>query len=132
MVVAGLVLIVSSLIWFALASGPAGAPAQTEQPTNPAPAAMSTRPPAGAPAGAPAAAAQPAVTQLIPYPDIARVSVGDAKAAFDLGNAVFVDTRGDLYFAEGHLPGAISMTEQDIPARLDQLEPSDWIITYCT
>ena len=68
----------------------------------------------------------------IPYPEIPRVSLEDAKAAFDSGTAVFVDVRGESSFAQSHIPGAISMTEADLPDHMDDLDRSSWIITYCT
>ena len=53
-------------------------------------------------------------------------------AAYDLEQAVFIDTRGDPYFSQGHIPGAISMTEDEVLSRLSDLDPNAWIITYCT
>ena len=80
------------------------------------------------------ALAQPAptATRDIPYPEIPRVSVKDSRAAFELGNAVFIDTRGEPFYSEGHIPGAISMTSDEVVDRLDELDPASWIITYCT
>jgi 3-mercaptopyruvate sulfurtransferase SseA len=74
----------------------------------------------------------PIVQQDIPYPEILRVGLGDAKAAFDLGNAIFIDTRGEPYFSQGHIPGAISITSEEVLDRLPELDPGAWIITYCT
>ena len=74
----------------------------------------------------------PTVAEDIPYPEVPRVSVKDAKAALDIGNAVFVDSRGEPFFSEGHIPGAVSMTSEEVMDRLDELDPSAWIITYCT
>ena len=68
----------------------------------------------------------------IPYPEVERVSVQDAKAALDAGTAVFVDTRGDDLYNTGHIPGAISIAENDMETRFTELNPNDWIITYCT
>lgn len=68
----------------------------------------------------------------IPYPDVKRVSLGDAKAAYDTKAAVFVDVRGEPYYSQGHIPGALSITDVELPNRLNELNPSDWIITYCT
>ncbi len=68
----------------------------------------------------------------IPYPDVTRVSLGDAKAAFDLKQAVFVDARDASSFAQGHIPGALSIPLEELPSRLKELSPKDWIITYCT
>lgn len=74
----------------------------------------------------------PTVAKDIPYPEVPRVSVKDSKAAFELGNAVFIDTRGEPFYSEGHIPGAISMTSDDVIDRLGELDPTAWIITYCT
>lgn len=66
------------------------------------------------------------------YPEIGRVSVADAKAAYDTGSAVFVDVRDAQAFEQGHIAGALSFPEVDLPQRLGELNPNDWIITYCT
>jgi hypothetical protein len=76
--------------------------------------------------------ASSASTPRIPYPEIRRISVGDAKAAHDLGSAVFLDVRGEPYYSQGHIPGALSVTEEELDNYLNQLGPSDWLITYCT
>jgi len=73
-----------------------------------------------------------ALPQINPYPDIPRITLSDAKAAFDLNNAVFIDTRGESYFSQGHIPGALSITEDQIGNRMDEFDPDAWIITYCT
>jgi len=68
----------------------------------------------------------------IPYPQVERISVGDAKAAFDAGTAVFVDTRTIDSYNAGHIPGALSIPEEEAESRFAELNPNDWIITYCT
>jgi len=72
------------------------------------------------------------VTVRGPHPDIPRVSLEDAKEAFNNGDAVFLDVRGDDAYAISHIPGAISISENDLVNRFNELSPSDWIITYCT
>lgn len=74
----------------------------------------------------------PVTSPRIPFPEVQRVSLGDSKAAFDLKQAIFVDTRGEPYFSQGHIPGAISLTDDELPARQGELDPNAWIITYCT
>jgi len=66
------------------------------------------------------------------YPDIPRVSVGDAKAAYDTGTAVFLDVRSSDAYAQSHISGALSIPLGELPDRLNELNPADWIITYCT
>lgn len=68
----------------------------------------------------------------IPYPQVERVTVQDAKEALDAGTAVFVDVRGDDLYNTGHIPGALSIAEEEMENRFTELDPNDWIITYCT
>lgn len=62
--------------------------------------------------------------------DIDRVQLKEAKAAFDSGEATFVDVRSQTAFAEDHIPGAVSIPLDELQNRLDELDPSDWIILY--
>lgn len=66
------------------------------------------------------------------YPEILRVSLEDAKATFEAGTAVFVDVRGADVFAMSHIPGSLSIPLADLESRLAELDPNQWIITYCT
>ena len=77
-------------------------------------------------------ASQPLPPTRVPYAEIQRVGLGDAKAALDLKQAIFIDVRGEPSYSAGHIPGALSMTEEELLSRLDELDPSAWIITYCT
>jgi 3-mercaptopyruvate sulfurtransferase SseA len=65
-----------------------------------------------------------------PLSEVSRVSLADAKAAYDNGSAVFVDVRDSQAYAQGHIPGALSIPLTEIPSRSSELDPSDWIITY--
>lgn len=106
---AGVVFIISALLW--VLNSADEEVASSSQPTN---------------------TLSAVTTRRIPYSSIKRVNLADAKEAFDLGAAVFVDTRGDIYFAEGHIPGALSIPENELLNRIGELDPADWIITYCT
>jgi len=66
------------------------------------------------------------------YSEIARVSLADARTAFDAKTAVFVDARPKMSYDSGHIPGAISIPVDELQNRLGELKKSDWIITYCT
>jgi len=74
----------------------------------------------------------PVASPAIPYPEIKRISLGDAKAAYELKSAIFVDVRGEPYYSEAHIPGAISMTYDEMATRMSDLDKKAWIITYCT
>jgi hypothetical protein len=81
----------------------------------------------------PAAAPTPTSQPALPADDgLPRVSVGDARAAFDLQQAVFVDVRDRAFYTQSHIPGALSLPLNELETRLDELDPADWIITYCT
>ena len=66
--------------------------------------------------------------------EVSRVSVDQAKAAFDIGDAIIVDVRGPEAYARGHILGALEISVSEIqnnPAGL-ALDKDKWIITYCT
>lgn len=67
-----------------------------------------------------------------PYPNIARVTLADAKAAFDQNSAVFLDVRDAASFAASHIPGAVNIPIEQIQQRAGELNKAEWIITYCT
>jgi 3-mercaptopyruvate sulfurtransferase SseA len=68
----------------------------------------------------------------IPYPEISRISIQDSRQALDQKQAVILDVRDSGSFSKGHIPGAINIPLTDLPNRTDELDPNDWIITYCT
>jgi 3-mercaptopyruvate sulfurtransferase SseA len=61
---------------------------------------------------------------------VPRVSLADSKAAYETGGAVFVDVRDAESYAQSHIPGALSIPLSELPNRIGELNPSDWIITY--
>ena len=65
---------------------------------------------------------------------VPRVTVEEAKAALDSGEAVIVDVRSQAAYDTSHVAGAIFIPlgafETDI-ANID-LPKEQWIITYCT
>lgn len=66
------------------------------------------------------------------YPDIPRVSLDEVKAAIDAGTAVVVDVRSAEAYAGGHIAGAINIPLAEIESRIAEIDPNQWIITYCT
>ena len=73
-----------------------------------------------------------AIAEEIPYPEIARVSIEEAKSALDSGSAVFLDVRSAEAFTAQHISGAVNIPTAEIETRLAELDPNDWIIPYCT
>ena len=66
------------------------------------------------------------------FPEVERISLADAKAAFDAGTAVFVDVRDADSYAAAHIAGAINIVYSEIESRTVELNRKDHIITYCT
>ena len=120
MVVLGGVLMIGALLWFVFATRQS-VPAVSQLAT---PVVVSN--------SSSISSITPVASPAIPYPEIKRISSGDAKAAFELKSAVFIDVRGDPYYSEGHIPGAISMTQEEMATRMGELDKNAWIITYCT
>ena len=63
---------------------------------------------------------------------VKRVSLVDAKAAFEAKSAVFLDVRDSGSYAINHIPGAVLIPIADLNARMGELDPNAWIIPYCT
>lgn len=80
------------------------------------------------------AAPQPTATNdpNIPYPEIPRVALADARRALDNQETIFLDVRSAESFAAAHIPGAINIPLGELGSRAGELDPNDWIITYCT
>jgi len=72
------------------------------------------------------------LTEEIPYPEIARVSLADAKAALESGSAVLLDVRSAEAFTAQRIAGAVNIPTAEIQTRLSELDPNAWIIPYCT
>jgi 3-mercaptopyruvate sulfurtransferase SseA len=64
--------------------------------------------------------------------DAPRITLDDAKKAFDSGTALFIDTRGDAQYKSEHIKGAINITMSDVEARLKEIPADKKIIAYCS
>jgi rhodanese-related sulfurtransferase len=107
---------------------------------------ITTRPARQIPAAQPApAAAQsaPAVAQPAPAdpppahgsldpngPQVSEIAVTEARTRFDAGSALFIDVRGGAEYAAGHIPGALTITSNDLDARLSSMPADAVIIAY--
>ena len=65
------------------------------------------------------------------YPEIPCVTLLDAKAAFDSVSAIFVDVRTAQAYQDRHIAGSINIPLSELELRLSELDPNQWIITYC-
>ncbi|MCX8023948.1 MAG: rhodanese-like domain-containing protein [Thermanaerothrix sp.] len=68
----------------------------------------------------------------VPYPEVERIALEEAKRAYDEGSAVFLDVRPASAYAASHIPGALNIPVNELPQRINELDPTRPIITYCT
>lgn len=71
-------------------------------------------------------------TAGLPYPDVPRIPVAEARERLDNGTAVIVDVRSPQQYAEAHVPDALSIPLDEIQSRYRELPADAEIITYCT
>lgn len=64
--------------------------------------------------------------------DMKRISVEEAKAAFDSGKAFFIDTRDAEAYKAEHIKGAVNIMANEIQDRYKQLPTDKQIIVYCS
>ena len=82
-----------------------------------------------APASLPAEPASPGVEAP---GEVQRITPEESMAAFDNGEAVFLDVRSASSYAASHIPDALSIPLAELEARIDEIDPNQWVITYCT
>jgi len=64
--------------------------------------------------------------------DAPRISLEEAKKAFDEKSATFIDTHVKATYDAGHIPGAINITVQDLEAKFNTIPKGKRIIAYCS
>jgi len=64
--------------------------------------------------------------------DAPRISLADAKEAFDEKSATFIDTHVKATYDAGHIPGAMNVTVQDLEAKFSTIPKGKKIIAYCS
>jgi hypothetical protein len=90
------------------------------------------RRPASNTASASVNTAQPLATQTIPYPNVPRISLKDTQSELENGQAVLIDVRSKSSYDQAHAAGALSIPEEEIDARLQDLPRDKDVILYCT
>jgi hypothetical protein len=86
------------------------------------------------PAAAPptAAADAPKTDEHGHADDAPRINLADAKADFDAGRAIIVDTRGATAYQQEHIKGAINVPFADFEANYQKIPTGKKIIAYCS
>lgn len=67
-----------------------------------------------------------------PLANVPRISLADAKKAFDAGNVVFVDTRAEVQFRQERIKGSINIPAEAFETRYAEVPKGKQIITYCS
>lgn len=70
--------------------------------------------------------------QGIPYPEVPRISLAEAKARYDARTALFVDVRSQGEYDTAHIPNAKLLPLADLQTRYRELPTNQEILTYCT
>lgn len=71
------------------------------------------------------------VASDIPYPNVPRISLAEAKAEFDAGSALFLDVRTADEYASSHVRGARLLPLNELAMRYQELPRDVEIITLC-
>lgn len=85
----------------------------------------------------PARSSAAAVVEATPAPaanvhdDARRMTVAEARAAFEAGTAVMADVRSRDAYNTRHIKGALLLDEETLHGSLDHLPKDKLIITYC-
>jgi predicted sulfurtransferase len=61
-----------------------------------------------------------------------RISLEDAKKAFDAGDVVFVDTRAEVAYKTEHIKGALNIPAEAFQTRYAEVPKNKKIIAYCS
>jgi len=80
----------------------------------------------------PVVTAKPNPTVSIPFPEIERVSVKQAKEQVDKDKAVLIDVRSQAAYDQSHAAGALSFPEETIAEQYAQLPKDKLLVLYCT
>ena len=76
--------------------------------------------------------ALPLNTGSMPNPDVPRISLEETQTKLEQDQAILIDVRSSESFVKSHAQGAISIPEEEMGARLDELPHDKEIILYCT
>jgi len=76
--------------------------------------------------------ALPLDTVAVPYPDVPRLGVQESQTKQAQDQAILVDVRSTESFEKSHAVGAISIPEEEMGERMNELPRDKEIILYCT
>jgi 3-mercaptopyruvate sulfurtransferase SseA len=83
-------------------------------------------------ASKPAAPAAPAEHAHSEEDDAPRISLADAKKAFDAGQAVIIDVRDEMAYKAEHIKGSLNIPTAQLDAKANTIPKGKKIIAYCS
>jgi rhodanese-related sulfurtransferase len=63
-------------------------------------------------------------------PTVEQIGLAVAKSRFDAGTAIFIDVRAGSEYTSGHIPGALTITTNELESKLKNLPDGAVIIAY--
>ena len=72
------------------------------------------------------------VAPVAPTDGAPRISLEDAKKAYDKGGALFIDTRAESAYKTEHIKGAINIPVETIENRYKDVPKDKKVIAYCS
>jgi hypothetical protein len=78
----------------------------------------------------PVVTAEPLATTERPNPGVQRITLADAQAKLDSGQAVLIDVRSKEAYDQSHAAGATSIPEAEVENKLGELPRDKLLILY--
>lgn len=69
---------------------------------------------------------------IAPSDGVKRVTTVELRDALEKGTAIVIDVRGDSVYKQSHIKGSISIPENQIATRINELPRDKMIVTYCS
>lgn len=129
----GTLIVVAGLLAVMITSrpGPAAQAPAAQAPLDQAPAAQAPAAPADGPSTGAAAPPDASHGGINPDgPQVQVIGIADARARFDAGTAIFIDVRSGSEYGAGHIPGALTITSQELESRIKGIADGTVIIAY--
>ena len=79
----------------------------------------------------PPASPEPTATPM-PSDDAPRITLEEAKKAYDEGKAFIIDARAETAFKDEHIKGAVNIRHDNLDAMLKTIPRDKTIIVYCS
>jgi len=75
----------------------------------------------------------PAATEIVYVRKLepGQISIPNFEAALKSKAITVVDVRGPAEYAEGHFPGAINISLDELPARMDDIPQDKFVVVHC-